>query len=118
MTLEEERLEAIKKILLEHKGKKNAIPANKISKILDIPEDDTVPTTRKLITKLITEQGMPIGAYGRGYFYIETAQELAEYMKYLDDKILQTTNRKAIVYSNYEKHYGHVTGKIKKLDDF
>ena len=118
MTLEEQRLESIRKIILEHTGKKNAIPANKISKVLDIPEDDTVPTTRRLITRLITEEGMPIGAFGKGYFYIETASELAEYMTYLDDKILQTTNRKAIVYSNFEKKYGKISGKITKLDDY
>jgi hypothetical protein len=104
--------------LLEHKGKANAIPANKISKMLNIPEDDTVSTTRGLITKLIVDEGMPIGAYGKGHFYIETAQELAEYMDYLDQKILQTTNRKAIVYSNFEKKYGKIKGKTTKLDDY
>lgn len=80
MTLEEQRLESIRKILLEHKG--------------------------------------PIAAFGKGYFYIETASELGEYMSYLDDKILQTTNRKAIVYSNFEKKYGKISGKITKLDDY
>lgn len=118
MTLEEQRLEEIKKILLGHKGKANAIPANKISKMLKIPEDDTVPTTRRLITKLILDEGLPIGAFGKGYFYIETPKELAEYMDFIDEKILQTTNRKVIVYSNYEKKYGKISNKITKLDDY
>ena len=112
------RLEAIKKFLLEHKGKVNAVPANKISKMLKIPEDDTVPTTRRLITKLILEEGMPIGAYDNGYFYIETAKELAEYMEFLDAKILQTTNRKVTVYNNFEQKYGKITTKRPKLDDY
>ncbi len=118
MALEEKRTDEIRKILLEHKGRDNAIPANKISKMLEIPEDDTVPTTRKIITKLIIEEGMPIGAFGNGYFYIETAQELAEYMDYLDQKILQTTNRKVTVYSNYEKKYGKITTKLTRLDEY
>jgi hypothetical protein len=103
MSLEEQRLDEIRKILLKHRGKENPIAANKISKLLQIPEDDTVPTTRRLITKLIVEEGMPIAAFGRGYFYIETIDELTEYMNYLDEKILQTTNRKTIVYSNLKR---------------
>jgi hypothetical protein len=77
-----------------------------------------VPTTRRLIAKLILDEGLPIAAFGKGYFYIETPQELSEYMDFLDEKILQTTNRKAIVYSNYEKKYGKVSIKITKLDDY
>lgn len=118
MALEEMRTEEIRKILLEHKGKANAIPANKISKILNIPEDDTVPTTRKIITKLILEEGMPIGAFGSGYFYIETPEELTDYMAFLQDKIEQTTTRKMIVYNNYVMKYGKVKSKFTKLDEY
>jgi hypothetical protein len=118
MVLEEQRMDEIKKILLQHKGKTNAIAANKISKMLNIPEDDTVPTTRKIITKLIIDEGMPIGAFGNGYFYIETPEELADYMQFLQDKIEQTTTRKVIVYNNYVMKYGKIRPKITKLDDF
>ena len=118
MALEEARLEQIKNILLQHKGKANPIPANKISKTLNIPEDDTVPTTRKLITKLILDEGMPIGAYGNGYFYIETLQELTEYIDFLDQKIEQTTTRKAKVISNYENKYGKWKSKFTQLDEY
>lgn len=118
MSLQQKRLEEIKKIILEHKGKTNPIAANKISKLLKIPDNDTVSTTRALITKLILDEGMPIGAYGDGYFYIETAQELAEYVDYLDQKILQTTNRKTKIINNFENKYGKLGSKFSKIDDY
>ena len=118
MSLEEQRLEQIKNILLKHKGRDNAIPANKIAKMLNIPDDDTVSTTRGLITKLILEDGMPIGACENGYFHIETQQELADYMAYLDQKIEQITTRKAKVVSNYESKYGKWKTKFTQLDEY
>ncbi len=118
LSLQQQRLEEIKKILLEHHGKANPISAGKISEMLNIPHDDTVSTARALITKLILDEGMPIGAYGDGYFYIETVQELAEYVDYLDQKILQTTNRKTKIINNFENKYGKLNGKFTKIDDF
>ncbi|MCL5949063.1 MAG: hypothetical protein M1490_01125 [Candidatus Bathyarchaeota archaeon] len=116
MGLEEERLDAIRTIILEHKGKNNPIRASKISHMLNIPENDTVPTTRKLITKLILNEEMPIAASGEGYFYIENQKELADYMEYLDERIRQTTNRKVKVFSNFQGKYGKA--KLSRLDDF
>ena len=114
--LEEQRLEAIKKIILEHKGKANAIRASAIGKALQIPENETVSHTRALITKLIMEEGMPIGAFGGGYFYIEDQKELAEYMERLQQRIHQTTTRMVTVFSNFESKYGKTNRKT--LDDF
>ncbi|MGD0406405.1 MAG: hypothetical protein ABSB10_07130 [Candidatus Bathyarchaeia archaeon] len=116
MSLEEQRLDAIRKIILEHKGKAKAIRASKISKILQIPENDTFATTRGLITKLILEEGMPIAASSRGYFYIENQQELGDYMEYLQERIHQTTNRMVTVFSNFQGKYGKA--KLVKLEDF
>jgi hypothetical protein len=116
MSLEEQRLNAIRKIILEHKGKTNAIRASRISKALEIPENDTFATTRSLITKLLLEEGMPIAASGKGYFYIENQQELADYMEYLQERIHQTTNRMVTVFSNFQGKYGKA--KFVKLEDF
>lgn len=117
LTLEQNRLEEIKRIILEHKGAANAISAGEISSLLNIPEDDTVSTTRGLITKLILEECVPIGASDNEYFYIETKKELGQYIDYLDQKILQTTNRKTKVITNYEMKYGRLKTGFIKIDD-
>ena len=116
MSLEEQRLNAIRKVILEHKGKANAIRASKISKMLEIPENDTFATTRGLITKLILEEGIPIAASSKGYFYIENQQELSDYMEYLQERIHQTTNRMVTVFSNFQEKFGKA--KIVKTEDF
>ena len=118
MSLKTQRLEEIKKIILEHKGKNNPVTSNEIKEILGIPDNDTAGSTRAYITKLILDEGMPIGASSTGYFYIETEEELTDYMEYLQDKIEQTTSRKMFVYHNYVTKYGKIKPKTTKLDDF
>lgn len=44
MSLEEQRADAIRKMIIAHKGKANPIRASKISKMLNIPENDTFAT--------------------------------------------------------------------------
>ena len=114
MSLEEERLREIKEMLLNHKGKANAITSGKIAVALDIPENDTVATTRSLITKLIRE-GLPIGATDNGYFLIETQEELNEYIQRLNDRIYGIYDRINRLISIYNEYYGK---SIKNLGDF
>jgi hypothetical protein len=106
LSLEAQRLDAIRKIILEHKGKNNPVKSSEIRKELKIPDNDTSGSTRALITKLILDEGMPIAAYGKGYFYIENQQELADYMAYLQDRITNTTNRMVTVFANFQVKYG------------
>jgi hypothetical protein len=106
MSLEKQRMDAIRKLILEHKGKKNPIKSSEIRGILKIPDNDTGGSTRALITKLILDEGMPIAASNRGYFYIENQKELTDYMSYLEDRIHQTTTRMVTVFSNYQGKYG------------
>ncbi len=117
MSLEAQRLEEIRKIILEHRGKNNPVKSSEIQERLEIPDNDTRGSTRAYITKLILDEGMPIAAYGKGYFYIENQQELAEYMAYLQDRITNITNRMMTVFANYKVR----NGKAKtpsKLEDF
>jgi hypothetical protein len=117
LSLEAQRLDAIRKIMLDHKGRSNPIKSSEIRKRLSIPDNDTSGATRALITKLILDEGMPIAATSNGYFYIETQQELAEYMAHLQDRITNTTNRMVTVFANYKVKNGNA--KIaKKLGDF
>ena len=106
MSLEDERLAENKKILLNHKGKANAITASTIGKALDIPENDTVATTRGLITKLIKDERLPIGATETGYFLVENEEELNEYTRDLNDRIYGIYERINRLISNFNEYYG------------
>jgi len=117
MSLEEQRLKEIKKIILEHKGKLSAINAREIANMLDIPDNDRFSITRGLITKLIRDEELPIGAYENGYFLIENQQELNEYMQRLNYRIIGITNRKARLISNFEKYYGKPFSDTEEFDE-
>lgn len=116
MSLEEERLGKIRKIILEHKGKNNAITSGKIATALGIPDNDTVATTRSLITKLIRE-GLPIGAHDNGYFLIENQEELNEYIRKLNDRIYGIYDRINRLISIYNEYYGKSVKYNGDLDD-
>jgi len=117
MSLEEERLRAIKEILLNHKGKENSITASKIGQSLNIPEDDTVSTTRSLITKLIKNQGLPIGANETGYYLIQTEEELNECTRYLNYRIYGIYDRINRLISNFNKYYGASVKHFGDIDE-
>ena len=105
MSTEAERMYQIKKILLEHKGKKNTIKSKKIALMVGIQEDATHGSTRNLITKL-SEQGLPIGACSKGYFIIETQAEVDEYRRFLNNRIQEMINRIGWLQSNFDSYYG------------
>jgi hypothetical protein len=114
MSLEEERLKAIREILLNHRGKADAITASTIGNALGIPENDTVSTTRKLITKLVKD-GLPIGAHDNGYFLIENEDELNEYMQRLNGRIYGIYTRMNHIITNFNNYHGK---SVKHIGDF
>lgn len=80
-------LKELKGILMEHRGKKNAITSKKIAHKLGIDEDDTHPKTRKLVLECMKEYQLPVGATNRGYFIITSEEELDEYVDNLNKRI-------------------------------
>lgn len=52
--------EKIKDILLEHRGKKNAITSKQISRYMGFPMEDTQAVSRKEIWKTAEEYGLYI----------------------------------------------------------
>ena len=117
MALEEHRLEEIKKILLQHKGKAKAIPSNKIAKMLEIPENDTVATTRSLITKLIKNTCLPIGSSENGYYIMETEEELNDVIRDLNGRILGIYDRTNRLISNFNEYNGKSVKYMEPKDD-
>jgi hypothetical protein len=73
ISTDEEKMEKIREIILQHKGKANAITSKIIALKIGMNEDDTHIGTRSLITELI-KNGMPIGACDNGYFLLRNAK--------------------------------------------
>jgi hypothetical protein len=105
MAIEEDRLRKIKEILLQHKGKANAIKSKSIASAIGISEDDTHIGTRSLITKLV-KQGLPIGACDNGYFLIETQKEVDDYSQLLNSRIQEIYDRIGRLQFNFDMYYG------------
>lgn len=114
--------EQVRDILLDHKGKRNAIKSKEIAKQINIDRGPSNVTIRKLITKTLKRFNLPIaGNPGLGYYLIETSEELRGYLKSLDSRIKSITDRKAKVALFYSKYYPdedlELTGEIFD-DDF
>lgn len=105
MSLEDERKRQIKNILMEHKGKFNAISAREIATKVGIPDNDTFGGTRGLITKLMEEDDLPIGATHDGFYLLSNQVELREYVRDLSERAGSILNRKVLVMVNYRRFY-------------
>jgi putative heme iron utilization protein len=110
VSTDEEKMEIIRKIILKHIGKANAIKAKFIATKIGLSgEDDTHIGTRNLITKLV-KQGMPIGACDNGYFLLETQDEVDEYGQKLNNRIVEIYERIMHIQNNFNAYY-HVQNK-------
>ncbi len=105
MSTEEEKLKKIREIILQHKGKANAIKSKTIALRIGVAEDDTHVGTRSLITKLVKE-GMPIGASDNGYFLLQTQEEVDEYGQKLNNRMLEIYDRIFRTQNNFNLYYG------------
>ncbi len=95
-------VEAVRSILRDHVGKDNAITSSEIAEKFDLDTHDSTPNTRAIIRHLVTKEGMPIAASGKGYYVIEDEEELEEYGQTLTnraDKIIE--RRQAVTEAFY-----------------
>ena len=97
------KLELIKNIMLEHRGKANKITSREISFIIGISEDDTHATTRKLILESATQYNLPLVADSGGYYLISDEIEYDKYMNNLDKRISGIEERKKIITKNFKE---------------
>jgi hypothetical protein len=101
--MEDFRKQIIIESLKKHKGKNNTINSKQISHLIGLEnEEDTHSITRKLITKCINEECLPIGANSKGYYWMEDKSELAEYIIELKNRIKGIENRISKIVYNYE----------------
>jgi len=76
----DEVVDGIREQITQHRGKGDTISSRELSEMFDIDEPNSFPKTRTVIRHLIFDENMPIAAGGQGYFYIETQEELNEYV--------------------------------------
>ena len=86
--------EAIKELILEHKGADNPITSREINEEFDLDNIGSFPSTRALVRELVLEEGIPIAGSSQGYFVIETEEELQDYKDNLESRIMNITERR------------------------
>ena len=91
----------IMQTLINHKGKEHAISSSQIAKELNIPDDATYFTTRRLVKETINEFGLPIASCANGYYFIVEEDEYNEYMNSLMARIAGIEKRMSMVRKNY-----------------
>lgn len=96
--------EKIKDILLQHRGKSNAITSKKISESMGFPMEDTQAVCRNAIHKTAIKYGLPLLSCNKGFYIAETEQELDEYNKNIDKRIREMDCNRNIVNENFRKN--------------
>lgn len=96
--------EKIKKILLEHRGKENAITSKQISKAMGFPMEDTQAVSRKEIWKTAEEFGLPIISCGnKGFCIAETDEEMKEFNDNRNKRVAGIRKTQDLANKNYEE---------------
>ena len=80
-------IDKLKEILLQHKGKANAITSKEISRKMGFPMEDTQSVSRKAIWKTAKHFGLPLISCNKGYFIAETDDEITEYKSSIQNRI-------------------------------
>ncbi|KKK45614.1 hypothetical protein LCGC14_3165190, partial [marine sediment metagenome] len=112
----------IKEILLEHKGKKNAITSREIAKQIGEKWGVSGGNIRPKITETIKQYQLPVASHtNKGYFFINNKKEFKNYLKTLDSYINAITDRKAFIsvffYRYFKDEKLELIGEIIDDDD-
>jgi len=123
MKFDEKILKQIKEILESLKGKDKAITSKKIAEMVNIDPGPSSITIRSYITEAIRRYQLPVAAAGgsKGYYFITNAQEFKDYMKILQNRLINTYKRSIMVTKIYQKYYRdeelELTGEIISFED-
>ncbi len=113
--------ERIKEILIVYKGKAKAIKSKDIAKAIGIEEGPSSVTIRNLITETIHKYQLPVaGNPAKGYFLMESQKELDEYIKTLNSRILQITDRLVritLYFARFNKDPTKLTPETLEIDE-
>jgi len=83
--------------ILQGRGKNNPISSKAIAIKLGVEDSEANPVMRRKIRSCIEEEGWPVGATSQGYFWIETEDELEEYIEDLNRRAAQIRDRGEIL---------------------
>lgn len=92
--------------ILRKATKANPVTSEKLGVKLGITDVEGNPLARSVITEVIREKGLPLGATGHGYFVMETIEDLKDYRADLNRRIAGTLNRIRLVEEAFEKTHG------------
>ena len=95
--------ERIRDILMEHRGKGNAIASKRISEAMDFPMEDTQAVSRKAIWDTAEEYGLPLISCNKGYFIAETDEELEAFNANYEKRISGMRRTQAMANENYRR---------------
>lgn len=97
MSVSGELLDELERVLREHVGPSEAITSSELADKLEITDGEANPATREAIRIVCEERGLPVAASSRGYYVIESTNELEEYLESLDGRIAGIQKRKQLV---------------------
>lgn len=95
--------ERIRDILMEHRGKSNAIASKRISEAMDFPMEDTQAVSRKAIWDTVEEYGLPLISCNKGYFIAETDEEMKAFNANYEKRISGMRRTQAMANENYRR---------------
>lgn len=93
--------EKIKNILMEHRGRKNAIAAKRISEAMGFPMEDTQSVSRQAIWDTAKEYGLPLISCNKGYFIAQTDEEMEDYNANYEKRISGMRKTQKMANDNY-----------------
>lgn len=93
----------IRDILMEHRGKKNAIASKRISQAMGFPMEDTQSVSRQAIWDTAEEFGLPLLSCNKGFFIAQTDEEVAAFNENYEKRINGMRRTQQMVNENYKR---------------
>lgn len=94
MSYSDEDYEAVKGIILDHRGKGNEISSREINEVVELDSVGSFPSTREVVKDIMFQERIPIVGGGNGYYIAETEEEVADALDTLESRIINTAERK------------------------
>ena len=113
------KYEEIRDILIEHKGRENAITSNTITSKIGVDSSPSMVDIREIITITIFKFELPIVSSNSGYYLLREKddEDVERYERSLDQRVQRITRRKVLIRHFFNKKYNkeeelELTGEI------
>jgi len=95
--------ERIRDILLQHRGKENAITAKEISAKMGYPMEDTQSVSWYQIKKTEEKYNLPLVSGREGYYIAQTDEEMEKYNQNIRNRMEKMEQRRLMANENYKE---------------